>query len=112
MAPSSIIRRLAAGLLLVVFALGITPKRTIHNFVATHKDATAKAARQTQGEELGRAGFNCQVDNLVCESPFTPDTEPFHIAAAEFYPVFESSFISAPYYSEHFSFGLRGPPVA
>lgn len=95
-----------------MFALGITPKRTLHSVIANHRDVAAKSTKQTQGSELSRSGFNCQVDNLVCESPFTPEASSFYISVAEVFPVYIHHFVSAQYSSEHFSFGLRGPPVA
>ena len=96
----------------MVFALGITPKRTLHSVVANHKDAAAKSTKPAQGPELSRSGFNCQLDNLVCESPFTPEASSFYISATEVFPVYLNHFVSAQYSFEHPSFGLRGPPVA
>lgn len=80
--------------------------------VANHRDVTAKSTKQTQGSELGRSGFNCQVDDLVCESPFTPEVSCFYISGTEVFPVYLNHFISVQYSFEHISFGLRGPPIA
>ncbi len=110
MASPTIIQRLTAGLLLVVFALAITPKRALHAVVANHKDATAKVKAQLGGEQLGHSGFNCQIENLVCESPFTPDAEHEFISAEEVFPAYLNHFVSYPYSSARYSFDLRGPP--
>lgn len=56
-------------LLLFVFTLGITPRKTLHDWFANHKDSTTKipSGKTTQ---FSKAGFNCQCDDLVAESHF------------------------------------------
>jgi hypothetical protein len=112
LAISSTIRSIAAGFLLVIFAFGITPKRTLHNFVANHKDGIAnKRINKIKGAVVNRAALNCQVDNLVCESPFTPEASTLCIASPKIFSSYRNIFVSARYSSAHISFGLRGPPT-
>jgi hypothetical protein len=95
--------------MLLVFALGITPKKTLHDLIATHKDSPFQSAN-SKSPQLDRAGFHCSYDSLVVESPFLDDFIPlelthnisFRTENAER----ENNFISADY----FYFPLRGPP--
>ena len=93
----------------MVFALAITPKKTLHSLLTNHRDSTAKlSAGKTQ--QISKSGFNCKCDNLVAESNFI-DGKGFIITTpAAFYSGFTlyySSFFSLP----HVLFNLRGPPV-
>jgi hypothetical protein len=101
-----------AGFLLVIFAFGITPKRTLHNLVATHKDGSASAAAVNNHDvAYSNATFNCQCDNLISESPFVAQSQISYISLAISFPAYCSHIIAVHYSSAHFSFGLRGPPV-
>jgi len=101
-----------AGFLLVIFAFGITPKRTLHNLVATHKDGSSSAATVNNHDTtLGNATFNCQCDNLISESPFVAQAHAFYISLNIAFPAYCSDIIAIHYSSDHFSFGLRGPPI-
>lgn len=110
MRRSQTIRSFLAGLLLALFALGITPKVLIHNLVAHHKD-THSVLGQGKTDQYNQAGFHCTIDNLVVESPFlnTPLSP-----GSELPKCFATKNLS-PYKdhlsSSHFIFGLRGPPA-
>jgi hypothetical protein len=106
-----IIRKLLAGFLLVVFAFGITPKRTLHNLLADHKDGKTSASARPVGTVLARASFNCQCDNLISESPFVSDSVAEEITATNLFPVFITGGIQQPVSSSPLSFSLRGPPA-
>jgi len=56
-------------LLLFAFCLGITPKKTLHDWFANHKDTTSSAP-VSKTQQLSKAGFNCNCENLVAESHF------------------------------------------
>jgi hypothetical protein len=71
----SFFQRIIAFFVLAVFAFSITPKIALHDFVANHKDTPIKSNAQKQAQ-LHNAGFNCNADNLVVESPFTDPQEP------------------------------------
>ncbi|PWU00674.1 MAG: hypothetical protein C5B52_08545 [Bacteroidetes bacterium] len=96
--------------MLVIFAYSITPKITLHSLLANHRDTIAKTCSNTS-EQIGKAGFRCDTDDLVVHIPFE-----FHTSANIFSPPF--SFAS--YFKDCdsgilalniISFGLRGPPA-
>lgn len=63
------LKKFSTTLLLLVFIVGITPKKTLHNWFASHKDSTSKIpVGNTQ--QLTKAGFNCDCNDLVAESNF------------------------------------------
>jgi hypothetical protein len=70
-----IIRQLLAAFMLCVFLFGITPKKVWHSLVANHTDNTVNTPDSSKPIQISKAGFHCQVDNLVAESPF--ETHPF-----------------------------------
>ena len=102
-----------AVIFLVLFAYGITPKITLHNLVASHRDAKAKSSLTDDpyATELSKAGFNCQCDNLIIESPFVAETEPPAMMPQVCYAVFCDAFVADVYSSIVFSYSLRGPPA-
>jgi hypothetical protein len=105
---SNRLRLFSAGLLLFVFTIGIAPRKILHDCFANHKDSTAKIpVGKTQ--QYTKAGFNCNCDNLVAESPF--------ISSGSFYLTqiasFHSSFYLQPCLFISLSLNennLRGPP--
>jgi len=101
--------RFLSGLLLIVFALSITPKRFLHNLFAKHIDITSKK-RNDIPFQLSKSGYNCDCDNLVAESTFVSDQHIFSFPLFTSFSAYifkEISFcsISKIYYP------LRGPPV-
>jgi hypothetical protein len=112
LAISSTIRSFLAGFLLVIFAIGITPKRTLHNIVANHTDGKAGTINlQLPGEQLSTSSFNCQCDNLIVESPFVAETYQYNIPFHYTFAAFTAKQVSGHYSSDRFSFCLRGPPA-
>ncbi len=106
------IQKLVAGLLLVLFAFGITPKRTLHNLVADHRDGkVAVIFHDHTGTELSKAAFNCQCENLISESPFVTETYAFTKASPVYFTTYAYGAIDRPATTAIFSSGLRGPPV-
>ncbi len=103
------ITRLLAALLLLVFALSITPKRFLHDAFAKHTDSKHPKSNDRL-YQLSVAGYNCDNDNLVAESNFVSDLQIFS------FPVFAPI---ASYVIKNISFTstfgiysrLRGPPV-
>jgi hypothetical protein len=110
--PVTSIQRFIAGFLLVVFAFGISPKRSWHNLVANHKDGKPGAvAHNHQGSGVSKAAFNCQCDNLISESPFVATTVLPQTSSLTHHEPFFAGKPVVPYTAAHFSFSLRGPPV-
>lgn len=95
--------------MLLVFVLGITPKRYLHNVFAKHVDNKV----QTTGSkpfQLSVSGFNCDNDNLVAESVFTCESPVFEFpvrVSFSKYILCDISFLSV----QEVYASLRGPPV-
>jgi hypothetical protein len=101
-----------AVIFLVLFAYGITPKITLHNLVASHRDGREKKSLpDPNSTQLSKAGFNCQCDNLIIESPFVAATESLVVMPQASYPVFCDAFVANVYSSTVFHYSLRGPPA-
>jgi len=103
------ITRFISGLLLLVFVLGVTPKRFLHDLFAKHIDITSKK-RSDIPFQLSKSGYNCDCDNLVAESTFVSNQQIFAFPLFTSFSAYifgEISFcsISKIYYP------LRGPPV-
>lgn len=107
-----IVKKATAIILLVLFAFSVTPIKVIHDLVAKHHDSKS-VSYQTGAykPQLSRPGFNCLLDNLVVESPFTNPGILFQERVLAVYSIgtvsLDYSFIS----SNHPVFGLRGPPM-
>ena len=110
LSETSTIRSLITGFLLLVFALGITPKLTLHNLFASHKDGST-FVKKTGQTAISKYAFNCQCENQVIESPFTVVDDCFVLSKAKFFTSFENDF-TEKYLAHHlFGFTLRGPPA-
>ena len=105
-----IIQRILASFLLGIFAFSITPKIILHNVVANHKD-TPFASNSEKKAQINKAGFNCNCDNLVVESPFTDQHEPFEIIINHFFlPPIIKNINSVKTVVQYYP-ALRGPPA-
>ena len=103
------LKKFSSILLLVVFVLGITPKKTLHTWFANHTDTTSKIP-DGKTQQLTKAGFNCNCDNLVAESHFIAFSNPIVISNPilhSFISINVTSFVSLPLFHGN----LRGPPL-
>ena len=96
--------------MLAVFAFSVTPKILLHNLVADHKDTPIKSNHSNQ-EQFSRAGFNCNCDNLVVESPFLNDFIPVDLSVEKQFALQKISYADNFHSLNYFYFELRGPPV-
>jgi hypothetical protein len=106
---SHILKAIGALLLLFVFALGITPRMTLHGWFANHKDSTSKIP-DGKTQQISKAGFNCNCDDLVAESHFIT----FGALVAVNFPCIHSfTSFCIPSFRSLTSFynDLRGPPL-
>ena len=96
--------------MLALFALSVTPKIVIHALVAHHTDSHL-AFGHDQADQYNKAGFHCNIDNLVVESPYLNYSISIHLQAPKAFLIYQiradDQFRS---YTDHI-FGLRGPPV-
>ena len=107
----STIQRLLSSFLLVLFAFSITPKKVLHDLVANHRDTHSKACSDNSTTKIVKAGFNCNCDNLVVESPFVNDLVPVHFNVAKQFAQQQTFFRNNFNSLHHFYSELRGPPV-
>jgi hypothetical protein len=94
----------------MIFSFSITPKKLLHDAIATHKDKIT--ASTDNSLQISNSGFACKCDSLVAESPFTEQDNHFEFSAL---PVFSGEQGIIPYHfysSDFFFFELRGPPTA
>jgi hypothetical protein len=102
------LKKISSILLLLVFTLGITPKKTLHTWFANHTDSTSKIP-ESKTPQLSNAGFNCNCDDLVAESHFLTFST-FAVVNLPSVHSFISVFI-LPFQSlSLFHNNLRGPP--
>src|SRR5258706_15372699 len=101
-----IIRQLLAGVLLLVFAFSITPKKFLHDAIANHED---KVVLISPGDtpQFSNTGFICKCDNLVAESPFTDESVYFDFAPLQLFSVQKDATLYHFYSSTYFFFELR-----
>ena len=104
------IRQILAALLMLIFLLGVTPKKFLHDAVTKHQH-TYQEHCSHQHTNIASTGFNCQIDNLVVELPFEISivptfsfVEPYHISYSTTYSYQNGS-------SDFFTALLRGPPT-
>ena len=110
MYKNNIIRSALAGLVMAVFAFSVTPKILLHDLVADHKDTPINSNHSNQ-EQISKAGFNCNCDNLVVESLFVNDFIPVDLSLKKKFAQ-QQDFLKNNFNSFHyFYFELRGPPV-
>ena len=109
MLRKGIIRNLLAGLMLILFALSIMPKKTLHDLIANHKDTPFKS-NSSKALQFNLSGFSCKCDNLVVESPFIIDIAPVEIAISPANLLQFSEITNNFNFGHHFYIELRGPP--
>ncbi len=106
------IRSMLAGFFLLLFAFCITPKQTMHNLVASHSDAGANSkVSDPYQSQLTKAGFHCQVDNLITESPFVADTDIPSFGLIPVYFSYQEKSTPSVDTCLFSCYGLRGPPA-
>jgi hypothetical protein len=101
------IKKILSAFLLLIFTLGITPKKFLHDAFAIHTDKKPLSEKPYQ---LSKSGYKCDVNNLVAEPNFENIshlvTHPLSLNYS-FILLKNISFSSAlKVYSP-----LRGPPV-
>ena len=106
------IRQFIASFLLLVFALGSTPKKFLHDAVTKHNHQhNTKVTCKHHHINIGAAGSNCQTDNLVVEMPFLAALHPVFGFVITFYFEYsqpkDKQLISTNFCLVY----LRGPPI-
>ncbi|HMH23769.1 MAG TPA: hypothetical protein VK563_18415 [Puia sp.] len=108
-----IIRRFSAGLLLLLFLLGNTPKKTLHDLFAHHKDLSGRSGGEASKAQVGNKGFSCNCESQVVESPFTQVITHLELIVPSVNRPEKFSTIGNAWHRLPSSYaGLRGPPIA
>ena len=108
----STIQRVLSSFLLVLFAFSITPKKVLHDLVANHRDTHSKASQDNTTTKIVKAGFNCNTEDLVVESPYIENSctielpEPSSLSL-----IFSERPVNFYYFHQLFA-ELRGPPAS
>ena len=103
------LRRGISALMLLLFALGITPKKILHDILVHHQDDIAY--HHINAPLLLKSGFHCDTDNLVAESPFTGEEPAIIPEAPMVFITFNDAVVSSLHSITSFWFSLRGPPA-
>jgi hypothetical protein len=106
---STIKRQTIAAVLLMIFSFSITPKKLLHDAIATHKDKIAASADNSL--QISNSGFACKCDSLVAESPFTEQDNNFDFSSFQVFSEEQSTIPNNFYSFTCFFFDLRGPPM-
>ncbi len=111
MLQNTYIKKFFAALLLLVFALSITPTKVLHSLFANHKDSRIKNYVKSKTPGISVAGFNCSCDGLVVISPYTSENSQISFVTPKFPNINKSAPVSNFHCADTFFFELRGPPV-
>jgi hypothetical protein len=103
------LKRISTLLLLLVFTLGITPKKSLHDLFANHKDSTATIPGGNTSQYT-KAGINCNCENLVAESQFVAFSNDVPLNLPSVHYIFRDCLPSLVNLSL-FHNNLRGPPL-
>ena len=104
-----IIRSITAGIMLLLFALSITPKQLLHDAIAGHKHDYKKIPG-APNFHTSKKGFQCNWNNDVIESPFVSQAEIQPEQPVFVYNLYFDFYTSGYHSTELFFHTLRGPP--
>ncbi len=105
------LRSFSAGLLLLLFTFSITPRKDLHDFLANHRDTPVKAGFPGT-TRLNAAGFHCNCETLVVESPFIDEIHSYELRGPGSWSCSPAVAINSMYSTPVLSACLRGPPFA
>jgi len=104
------IRKFLALALLAIFALSNTPTKYLHQLFANHKDFVSKTLTDSNRPQLNVSGINCHCETNVVIAPYTVTTAFEVKSLLPSFIGYTNSAVTKIYFSQSFSFGLRGPP--
>ena len=106
----SVINKINAGLLLIIFCFSITPRIVLHDCFAGHTDGAGKVKADGQ-QHIHNVNYKCNCDNFVIQSPFTLTENPSGSTSLQYDIVKPESITRFFLTVEYFSCTERGPPV-
>lgn len=99
-----------SAVMMLLFALSITPKKILHDLLVDHQDDIAYHLQSAP--LIIKAGFHCDTENQVAESPFTttptvvlPEPMLFSFIAHN------ENTTGCLHATTVFHYSLRGPPA-
>ena len=104
-----ILHKIICSFLICAFALSITPIFFLHALVANHKDGYV-GFKKDNVQKIGKATFNCNIENCVAQSPFIPIIEVTKYESAKKIISLNEFYKNGFYSRHHFFCELRGPP--
>lgn len=115
MFQNNFLKKITSVFLILVFALGIFPKKVFHDLLSTHIDAKCNNNHPDKAKNLSilssDAGPNCQLDYLILKTPFEP-INLSNLFNLNSYLVIQNVIFVKNYLSIKFiSIDFRGPPI-
>jgi hypothetical protein len=108
----TLIQKIIAFVLLIVFAVSITPKTYFHDAIAHHKDVVSCHHPEPGSSCVHNQPFNCHFDDLVVRAPFVIESDQFAIIFPIEYVNKQDAYLSSCSQSSASEKANRGPPVA
>lgn len=113
MIQKKLFHKTTALLLLLLFALSITPKKVLHDAVANHIDTQATTGSfNYKVPLLSKASIHCPIDNLVVISPFENTLTATPTFIFSFCCIKNSKPQKSFHSAKYIIVGLRGPPFS
>ena len=106
---SQTIRKITAGIMLMLFALSVTPKQLLHDVITGHKHSPVKY--DVVNVKASKNNFQCNWHSDAVESPFTDEPALRLDHPLPPYTSYITFNTSNRYAAEHFYSALRGPPA-
>jgi hypothetical protein len=106
---NTVIQKVLALAMLLIFAFSITPKKYLHDLVADHTDYYS--FHISTEASVGQAGFNCHCDDLVVSTPFIPTAFTTDISLPTLYNEYVVTSFRQFNLSTQYTKDLRGPPA-
>ncbi len=105
------IRKITALVMLMLFALSITPKKVLHDLIADHQDqkCTIDHTHDANGQ-MATKQYHCQTDNLVVVSPFENSFFSAELIINSDYKIVNESLDKKIFSLKYNVVDLRGPP--
>ena len=94
----------------MLFTLSIAPRILVHTLVAHHRDVHLLRGHD-RSDQVNKAGFHCNVENLVVELPFLSYPFSIQLAVPQLFRNYQVGAAHQFYSFSYFIFGLRGPPT-
>jgi hypothetical protein len=103
------IKTVAAALMLLLFALSVTPKQLLHDAITGHKHSYSRLEADAK-YQASKNNFKCNWHNQVIASPFI-DQGVFQIKQPVLsYSSYINHYTLSYYSTQPFFSSLRGPP--